>query len=82
VGTERVSENRLDEAIRDFRASLHFAPDDADAYNNLGGALARKGEWTQAADALERALEIKPDHAQARNNLRLVRAELARYGSL
>ncbi len=49
------------------------------AYNNLGIALAERGELNEANEQFRKCLEIKPDHAEAHNNLSLA---LQRLGQL
>jgi Flp pilus assembly protein TadD len=43
--------------------------------------LAKLGRGAEAAGEFETALRLKPDHAQARENLRLLRAEQNKPGS-
>ena len=43
-------------------------PDYADAHNNLGTALARKGQIDEAIRQFQEAIRLKPDYAEARNN--------------
>jgi tetratricopeptide (TPR) repeat protein len=51
-------------------------PNDANAEANLGGALAASGQYAQAKLHLERALQINPQHALARENLQQILPEL------
>ena len=39
------------------------------AHNNLGAALAGRGQVDEAIAHYQKALEIKPDYAEAHNNL-------------
>lgn len=52
-------------------------PDLADPYNNLAVLHAAAGELDQAQAALEQALRLQPDHAQAQENLGDVLMRLA-----
>src|SRR5206468_1272663 len=52
--------NRLDEAVRLYRAVLDADPDQADAHNNLGLALQQLGNAEEAGAHVEIALERKP----------------------
>jgi Tfp pilus assembly protein PilF len=51
------------------KRALQLDPQDADAWNNLGALLARGGQTAAARSAFEPALNIQPDHAQAKANL-------------
>jgi len=52
-----------------FRTTIARNPTCWMAYNNLGIALAERGQVVEASEHFRRALEIKPDHAEAHNNL-------------
>jgi tetratricopeptide (TPR) repeat protein len=56
------------------RQALHHDPQSADAFNNLGWALAQLGFRTEAVQAYQAALTRNPMHERARNNLQLVLA--------
>ena len=61
-------------------------PQNPIAENNLGNALAARGEFGEAIDHYQKALEINPDYVEAHNNLGLalagrgqVNAAMAQY---
>ncbi|HEV7486743.1 MAG TPA: tetratricopeptide repeat protein [Thermoanaerobaculia bacterium] len=56
------------------RDALHHDAQSADAYNNLGWALAQLGFRTEAAQAYRAAVARNPTHERARNNLQLLLA--------
>jgi len=60
---------RLEEAEASFRRTLELAPDQADAWNNLGNLFGQTLRLTDAEAAYERAIAIRPDFAHAHNNL-------------
>ncbi len=62
-----------------YRTTIEENPDCWLAYNNLGAALADRGQSEEAIAQYRKALEIKPDHAGAHYNLANV---LARRGEL
>jgi tetratricopeptide (TPR) repeat protein/2-polyprenyl-3-methyl-5-hydroxy-6-metoxy-1,4-benzoquinol methylase len=58
--------NEKDEAVRICRDAVRRRPDDAALWTNLGAAL---GIGDAGEAALRRALALRPDHAEAANNL-------------
>ncbi len=63
-----------EESIAQLQRALALAPTCAEAHNNLGNALAGRGQVDSAIAHYQRALEIKPDYAEAHNNLALALA--------
>jgi Flp pilus assembly protein TadD len=64
-----ASTGQLEPAIAERKAALHLRADDADDWNNLGVLEARAGRIGQAREDFLRALQLVPNHAQARSNL-------------
>jgi len=64
-----ASTGQLEPAIAERKAALHLRADDADDWNNLGVLEARAGRIGQAREDFLRALQLAPNHAQARSNL-------------
>lgn len=64
--SERGAQPRAAELLRH---SLELAPEKVRTYNALGVVLARSGRPDDARSAFLAALEIDPDHADARRNL-------------
>jgi len=56
----------LDDMIGDYRREIKDHPDNADAFNNLGYALAQQGRWGEAIAAWQRVLELMPEYEPAR----------------
>ena len=54
---------------RPIGAPLPSSPGNAHDYNNLGSAFRRLNKIDEAAAQYQRALEVKPDYAEAHNNL-------------
>jgi len=48
---------------------LRIYPSSADTHNNLGAALAKVGQISEAIEQLKVALRINPNDIVARNNL-------------
>jgi Flp pilus assembly protein TadD/mono/diheme cytochrome c family protein len=64
-----ASTGDLEEAIEEQKTALRLAGNDADGWNNLGVLEARAGRNSEARADFLHALQISPDHAQARANL-------------
>jgi Flp pilus assembly protein TadD len=69
-------ENRYADCIAASRAALALRPNYAEAWNNVGAAYNRLGQFKEAVAACEQALQDKPDFELARNNLEYARAHL------
>jgi len=66
VRFDNVGLNSL--ARLDFNRSLHLKPNLVDAYNLLGIHYTQMQEFTQAYDAFDSVLDLKPDHEYAHFN--------------
>ena len=64
-----ASTGQLEQAIAERKAALRLRANNADDWNNLGVLEARAGRITEAREDFLHALQLAPDHAQARNNL-------------
>jgi len=67
-GISRQSQNRLDEAIKDFNQAIVLAPDETNAYLNRGTALEGGGHYAEAISDYNHVLELNPNDAMAYNN--------------
>jgi Flp pilus assembly protein TadD len=61
--------DRLDEAISEYRRAIALDPESAAAHDNLGNALLQHGELDEAISEYRRAIELDPKSATAHNNL-------------
>lgn len=61
----------IEEAIRYYRTAVQAAPDYADAWLNMGSALAESGGLEEAVAAYRRAVALQPNNPAAYNNLGL-----------
>lgn len=72
LGSELFRAGRVEEAVAEFGAAVRLKPGSAEAYENLGNALAAlPGRASEAVSALRIAARLNPDSAQVRNNLGL-----------
>lgn len=60
-GNLLLQQNKVEEAIAEFREALKQSPGSADAHRGLGDALARKGSRDEALTEFREALRLKPD---------------------
>ncbi len=56
-------------AVPAFEKSLETAPENAETHYHLALAFSKAGDVKRAREATERALKIKPGHADARKLL-------------
>lgn len=69
LGNLLQKENKLDEAMIQYRRALEAKPNFFKALNNLGDALRINKDYPRAIATLQRAIENKPESAIAYNNL-------------
>jgi Flp pilus assembly protein TadD len=72
AGLEATRTRDWSKAIEANRAALARDPRSADAWNNLGWALAQLGFRDEAVRAYRKGLEIRPNDTRLVNNLRLI----------
>jgi len=78
VGALHKRSGRLEDAVTWSRRAIDASPDWASAHNVLGATLGSLGDVDGAIVHFERALQLEPDHAEARQNLALARQMRAR----
>ncbi|MBI5382628.1 MAG: tetratricopeptide repeat protein [Opitutae bacterium] len=69
LGTHLMEQQRIDEAIEQYRRSLAINPAYEEAHSNLGHALAEKGLQREAVAEYRLALRTRPDLVETHNNL-------------
>jgi tetratricopeptide (TPR) repeat protein len=69
-------QRKIEEAAEAYAEAVRLRPTHADAYFNLGNALAALGRLAEAAACYERTLELKPDDANARHHLGVVKQRI------
>ena len=55
-------------ALADYDRAIAIRPDFAEAYGNRGNALRELGRHSEALDACNRALALKPDYNEGRRS--------------
>ena len=56
-------------STENFKKAIQYNPEDASAYNGLGGAFLIANNYEEAILNLKKALELRPDYAQALYNI-------------
>ena len=62
TATSFMSQDKLNEAITVFQNLLKLKPDHAEAWYEMGNALAQQGKLDEALIAYRKQVEVKPDH--------------------
>ncbi|MFN8061376.1 MAG: tetratricopeptide repeat protein [Vicinamibacterales bacterium] len=78
LGSNYLALGHLDRAVPVLLESLRIDAGDPYVHFNLGSALAAQGKRQEAANAYRRAIDLKPDYAEAMNNLALVLRDAGR----
>jgi protein O-mannosyl-transferase len=78
LGTAMMDQDRIEEAIAQYKAAIRVNPTSSDAHNNLGIALRRLGRIDEAVAEYQAAIKAKQGDAQARNNLGVVLEQAGR----
>jgi Flp pilus assembly protein TadD len=71
---------RFEDSIASCKAALSLRANYAEAWNNIGAAYNRLGQYDLAADACGKALHLKPGYELAANNLRFAQQRLPAVG--
>jgi len=92
-GATLSNAGKSDEAIAKFNEVLVTHPKCGECYNNIAAIHSRKQDWVKAEEAYKKAIEVKPDMADAYNGLanvynaqkkfaeaQAMSAEAAKYG--
>ncbi|MEB3356527.1 MAG: tetratricopeptide repeat protein, partial [Synechococcales bacterium] len=58
-----------------FQQAIHLAPSSPGAHDGMGRAQMKKGQLDEAIAALQKALELKPDHAPSQELLQKALAQ-------
>jgi tetratricopeptide (TPR) repeat protein len=84
LGIAYFDQDRLDEAIKEYKEAIKLNPEYLQAYSNLGLAYLNLGMFDTAIKEFKAALKLKPDNPmvyKAYNNLGNAYFELGRFDS-
>lgn len=76
LGRKDEAETALNQGDAVFRTMLDETPDDPSAWNGLGSIEAVRGNFEQALEYIDRALEIAPDYPDALRDKKQVLARI------
>lgn len=79
MGLTYLSENNTTSALIELTEAEKLTPDDPDLLNHLGMAYFRKGRYDLAEQKYLRALALKSNFSEARNNLGVTYLEMKRW---
>ena len=68
-GISLAQQGKLQDAAREFRATVQLRPADVEARYNLGIAAASLGQTDEAIEQFREALRLKPQFPEARQEL-------------
>jgi tetratricopeptide (TPR) repeat protein len=69
LGQTYANLHQYSDAIREYRQSIKLKDNDADVYYDLGTALMRLAQYSEAATAFSKSLEIDPNNYRAEDAL-------------
>ena len=69
LGAVLKQTGRVTESLIAMQKSVHLAPQDAEAHNNLGNTLKELGRLDAAEASYTQAIALNPGYAKAQNNL-------------
>ena len=75
LGVIATRENRVDDAVEDFKKALSINPRHLLSLDNLGNAYRLQKRWSDARTVLERAVEVSPEDPEANYSLGMVFAQ-------
>lgn len=80
LGSVLERQDRLDEAVPEFKRAIKLRPDFANAHLFLANTLARRGDYSGAESCHLKALELAPDFIQAMASLGTLYTNTGRFG--
>ena len=69
LANAEASQGSVDQAIANYQRAIQDNPKDVRLYVFLGNLFEARGNWQQAQDEFQKALQVQPDYPVAANNL-------------
>ncbi len=79
IGTGHLMKAHYPDAIRELRVAESLEPDNPITHNNLAIALYARKQFASSEEHLRKALDLKSDYTEARNNLGRLLIDTKRY---
>jgi Tfp pilus assembly protein PilF len=79
LGYVYEKQDRIAEAMNEYRLALKIDPRRADVHNNIAGLLADAGRLDEALPEYQTALQLNPDAMEAHLNLGIAMVKLKRF---
>lgn len=79
LGFVYLTQERPEEAIREYARAIQLNPESADLYNNLGVAYNKIGKAEEARHNFQKAVGVDPDFAPAHFNLAIIYCRQGKY---
>ena len=76
LGAVFAKQNKIDEALLNYKKSIKINPNYFQAYNNLGACMYSLGKIDEAIQNYQQVIKLEPNHADAHNNLGAAYKEL------
>lgn len=82
LGVVALLQERVDEAEEHLRQATRLRSNDAEAWNNLGCALERRGSWREALGAFERAAALESGNEAYLRNRCIAQAACSQWRAM
>ena len=79
VGMAYFNLRKNDDALKNFKKSVIFSPEEPQYWANLGGAYGSMGDYERSVSALKKGLDIDPDSFQLRKNIAITYMNMKDY---
>lgn len=79
VGNQDPTNQAFDQALADFDRALELSPTQWKAHANRGIVLGKRGQWEDAATALQQSITLRPGQTHAYFNLAEVEFQQGRF---
>jgi len=79
MGIAYFNLRKNDNALKNFKKSVIFSPEEPQYWANLGGAYGSMGDYERSISVLKKGLDIDPDFFQLRKNIAITYMNMKEY---